>query len=172
MSTSGISSTVFAQLQQFQKDFQLVGKDLQSGNVSAAQSDFVTLQSDLAQFSSPSLASTSQSDSPLAEAFNQLAQDIQSGNLSAAQKDYATIQQDIQSQVSQTHPHHHHHHSGGGEESQAAQLLSQLGQDLQSGDLSSAKSDFTSLQQLLSGSTSAGSVTPSTSASAGLSITA
>ena len=117
MSTSGINSSMFSQLQQFQQDFQ--------------------------QLSS---TSTSGSNNPLAQAFSQLSQDLQSGNLSAAQQDFSTIQQDLQSQASQMR---HQHHSGGSQGSQVSQLFDQLGQDLQSGNLSSAQSDFSSLQQLL-----------------------
>jgi len=172
MSTSSISGSMFTQLQQFQQDFQQLGTDLQSGNTSAAQSDFVTIQNDLSQFSSTSASkstSTSQSSSPLAQAFDQLGQDLQSGNLSGAQKDYATIQQDLQTQLSQTH-HHHHHHSGGSGQSQVSQLFSQLGQDLQSGNLSGAQSDFSSLQQVLQGSVSTNAAPGSTSGN--ISITA
>jgi len=162
MSTSGITSSMSSQIQQFQQEFKQLGQDLQSGNLSSAQSDFVTLENTLQQSVS---ASTSQSNNPLAQAFNQLAQDLQAGNLSAAQKDYTTIQQDLQSQASQTH--HHHHHAGGSQGSQVSQLFTQLGQDLQSGNLSSAQSDFSSLQQLLLGNsgtnTSAGTATGSVS---------
>jgi len=140
VSTSSISSSMFSQLQQFQQEFQQLGQDL---NLSAAQSDFVTLPNDLSPASS---TSTSQSSNPIAQAFNQLSQDLQAGNLSAAQQDYASIQQDFQKQASQMH--HHHHHSGGSEQSEVSQLFDQLGQDLQSGNLSSAQSDFSSLQAL------------------------
>jgi hypothetical protein len=151
MSISGISSNLYNssiqnQFEQFQQEFQQLGKDLSAGNLSAAQSDFVTLQQDMPQ---ANFTSTSQSNSPIAQAFQQLAQDLQSGNLSAAQQDYSTIQQDFQSQASQMH--HHHHRSGGSQESQQnqfAQLFEQLGQALQSGNLSSAQSVFSSLQQL------------------------
>jgi outer membrane protein assembly factor BamD (BamD/ComL family) len=145
MSTSGVTS-MFSQLQQFQQEFQQLGQDLQSGNLSAAQSDFVTLQKDPPHAGS---TSTSQSSSPIAQAFSQLSQDLQSGNLAAAQQDYSTIQQVFQSQASQMPHTHHHHHSGGGGESQVSQLFEQLGQDLQVGNLSNAQSDFSSLQQLL-----------------------
>jgi outer membrane protein assembly factor BamD (BamD/ComL family) len=151
MSTSGITSTMLSQIQQFQQDFQQLGQDLESGNLSGAQSDFVTLQKDLTPSSSTS-TSTAQSSSPIAQAFSQLSQDLQAGNLPAAQQDFSTLQQDLQSQASSMH--HHHHHSGGGEENQVSQLFAQLGQDLQSGNLSSAQSDFTSLQQLLQANTS------------------
>jgi hypothetical protein len=169
MSTSGITGSMSSQFQQFQQDFKQLGQDLQSGNISSAQSDFVTLQNDLQQANSTSTSTpTSQSNNPIAQAFNQLSQDLQAGNLPAAQKDYSTIQQDFKSQASQMH--HHHHHSGGSQGSQVSQLFSQLGQDLQSGNLSSAQSDFSSLQQLLQGNTTTS--TPSGSATSGLSILA
>ena len=53
MSLSGISSSNFSEFntqtaqsnrQQFQQDFQQLGQDLQSGNLSAAQTDFATIQ--------------------------------------------------------------------------------------------------------------------------------
>jgi len=150
MSTSSISSSMFSQLQQFQQEFQQLGKDLTSGNLSAAQSDFATLQKDMPQASSS--ASTAQSSNPIAQAFSQLSQDLQAGNLSAAQQDYANLQQDFQSRA--PYRHHHHHRSGGSEESQFSQLFDQLGRDLQSGNLSSAQSDWNSLQQLLQNNSS------------------
>ena len=167
MSTSGITSSMSSQMQQIQKDFNQLGQDLQSGNLSAAQADFVTLQKDMPQTSSAS-SSTSQSSSPIAQAFSQLSQDLQSGNLTAAQQDYSTIQQDLQSQGSQGH-HHYHHHLGGSQDSQASQLFAQLGQDLQSGNLSSAQSDFSSLQSLLQNNS--GTSTSPSSTYTGVSVT-
>jgi outer membrane protein assembly factor BamD (BamD/ComL family) len=157
------------QMQQIQQDFTQLGQDLQSGNLSAAQSDFVTLQNDMPQTGSTS-SSTSQSSNPIAQAFSQLSQDLQSGNLTAAQQDYSTIQQDFQNQASQTHHRHHHHHFGGSQQSQASQLFAQLGQDLQSGNLSDAQSDFTALQSLLQNGGS--STTSSGSTYTGVSVTA
>ncbi|HXX21763.1 MAG TPA: hypothetical protein VEO19_01285 [Terriglobia bacterium] len=154
MSTSSISIGMFSQLQQFQQEFQQLGKDLSSGNLTAAQADFATLQKDMPQTSSS--ASTAQSTNPIAQAFSQLSQDLKAGNLSAAQQDYANLQQDFQSQT--PHWHHHHHRAEGSEQSQFSQLFQQLGQDLQSGNLSGAQSDWSSLQQLLqNNSTSTGS---------------
>lgn len=151
MSTSGITGSMSSQMQQIQQDFKQLGQDLQAGNLTAAQSDFTTLQNALPQISSAP-SSTSQSNSPIVQAFAQLSQDLQSGNLTAAQQDYSTIQQDFQSRSSQTH-HHHRHHFGGSQNSQASQLFSQLGQELQSGNLSSAQSTFSSLQSLLQNNT-------------------
>jgi len=89
MSVSGISSSSLNSSDSLQntiqKEFQQLGQDLQSGNLSAAQSDFATLQSLGPQSNS---TSSSQSSNPLAQAFNQLEKALQSGNLSAAQKDF------------------------------------------------------------------------------------
>ena len=155
MSVAGISSSnlfnystqsVQNKMQQFQKEFQQLGQDLQSGNMSAAQSDFATLQQYAPQTSS---TSSSQSNSPIAQEFSQLAKDIQSGNTSAAQQDYSTIQQDMQSHAAEGHHHHHSSGGGGGEGGQSAvsQLMTQLGQALQSGNLSSAQQAYSTLQQ-------------------------
>jgi len=155
MSVSGIFSSslidtqsVQSQMQQVQQEFQQLGKDLQSGNLSAAQADFVTLQQSGPQTIS---TSSSQSSNPIAQAFNQLGKDLQSGNVSAAQQDYATIQQDFQNQASSsqaTAGHHHHHHGGRGSgENEINQLIDQLGQSLQSGNLSSAQQAYSTLQQ-------------------------
>ena len=140
MSVSGISTSSLSNydsgntqnnLQKAQQAFQQLGQDLQSGNLSAAQSDFATLQNLVPQLSSTSSSSSSlQSNSPIAQAFSQLAKDLQSGNLSAAQQDFGTIQKDFQSQAAQsqtqTAPGHHHHHRGAGS-SEISQLLDQLG---------------------------------------------
>jgi len=130
--------------QQFRKDFQQLGKDLQSGDLSASQSDFAALQKDSPQLNS---STSSQSANGVAQDFQQLSTDLQSGNLSGAQQDFTHLQQDLQSQATQAqaHPHHHHHQSAGGNE--ISQLFSQLGQDLQSGDLASAQKAYSSLQQ-------------------------
>ena len=154
MSIAGIlSSSLFSSnsqalspQQQFQKEFQRLGQALQSGNLSAAQSDFATLQ----QTSSSPSASASTS-SPIAQAFSQLGKDLQSGNLSAAQQDFSKIQQATQSQSPQAHHHHHHHGGGGGGSSSSQSTLAlefaQLGQDLQAGNVSAAQQAYSSVQQ-------------------------
>jgi len=72
----------------------------------------------------------------------QLGQDSQTGNSSAVQQDVRTVNHDFQNKATQVR--HHHHHGGGGE---ISQLLSQLGQALQSGDLSDARTAYSTLQQ-------------------------
>jgi len=183
MSVSAISSNGLSgygsqdTIQQMQQEFQQLGQDLQSGNLSAAQSDFVTLQSIAPQ----SASSSSQTGSPIQREFSALSQDLQSGNLSAAQQAYAKIQQSFQSQSSQSQQEpkvggeHHHHHHGGGESSEVSQLMDQLGTDLQSGNLTAAQQAYTSLQsdfQQASSNSGAGSFGLSTSPATSLSVNA
>ena len=178
MSVSGVFTTNVAdytapnaqnERQQIQQDFEQLGQDLQSGNLSAAQADFATLQKLLPQNSSTSATE----NDPVAQAFNQLSQDLQSGNLSAAQQAYASIQQDFQAQAGRTEGHgHHHHHQFDGEAGNFGQLLSQLGQALQSGNLSQAQQLFATLQQDFGqGGQNQGQSQPSQSTSTGSPVT-
>jgi hypothetical protein len=85
--------------QQIQSQFQKVGQDLQSGNLTQAQADFATLTKDLPSnlqstaATATTAAGGTKPTSTLAKAFQTLGQDLQAGNLSAAQSDFATIQQ-------------------------------------------------------------------------------
>ncbi len=186
MSLSGISSSnlfnyenqsVQNKMQQFKQEFQQLGQDLQSGDLSAAQADFATLQQIGSNSSSTSSSSTSStaSSNPLAQAFNQLGQDLQSGNLSAAQQDFTNIQRDLQSQASQAQGHHHHHHGGGGDNqsNSISQLFQQLGQALQSGSLSSAQQIYRTMQQDFAQFGASGTSEPASgTATTGVSVTA
>ena len=167
MSISAISSSSLLQSQisgvasLYQQDMQKLSQDLQSGNLSAAQSDFATLQKAFLQSAttsaSPSTPSTPSTSSPVAQAFNQLASDLQSGNLSAAQKDFSTVQQDMQSpgKLTDSHFHHHSHLGGGGGSSDSSsqnsllQDLNQVGQNLTSSNLAGAQQAYATLQQEL-----------------------
>jgi len=154
MSAVGISSTSFfdysrqniqTKMQQAQQEFQQLGQDLQSGNISAAQTDMAALQK-----LQPQSSTSSTQSNPIAQEFTQLSQDLQAGNISNAQQDYAKIQQDFQSQSTSTaltQTHAHHHHGGGSGSSEMSQLLAQLGQDLQSGNLSTAQQTYSTLAQ-------------------------
>lgn len=182
MSVSGISSTsifnsatqsIEAKVKQFQQEFQQLGQDLQSGNLSAAQSDFVTLQQTGTQNNS---AASAPGTNPIAQAFSQLGQDLQSGNISGAQQDFANIQKAFQNQASQaqgtqTQGHHHHHHGGGASDSNAiSQLFEQLGTQLQSGNVSAAQQTYNSLlQDLTPASQSNGQVSTQPTSGSGLS---
>jgi hypothetical protein len=182
---SGLSSSlVHNKFRQLQQEFSLLGKDLQSSNIKQAQSDFSALQQDLSKQQSTS--STTLASNPLSQAVAQLGQDLQSGNLKAAQSDFATLQQDIQQlQGTRQATHHHHHHhaesaqssqsSNSGPRSAVASLFTQLGQELQAGNVTQAQRTYATLQQDFQQFTANNGVgsagTPGTSGS-GLSITA
>ena len=114
MSTSGITSSLLSQiaqspsaLNQFATDLNQLEQDLQSGNLSAAQSDFVTLSEDALSGATSStestgasgitasllsnVASSSSSSSSFVNELNQLGTDLQSGNVSAAQGDMLSL---------------------------------------------------------------------------------
>jgi hypothetical protein len=193
MSVSGVSGsdplqTSVAQaaqtrFQQIQNQFQKVGKDLQSGNLSQAQSDFATLTRELpnsqqsAAAPATSAAATTVPTNTLAKAFQALGQDLQAGNLSAAQADFTTIQQDAQQNPGQAQGHRHHHQAGASSQQQPNNTLLQafgtLGQALQSGSLSSAQLAYSTLQTDLQqafpnfGATSGGGAGTATSGSTG-----
>ena len=186
MSVSGIaSSSIFQFLNpssaqsNLQKEFQQLGQDLQSGNLSQAQSDFQALESPVQPVSS---TNTQSSTNSLSSAMSQLSQDLQSGNLSAAKQDYSTVQQDLQQQLSgagsASGHHHHHHHASSSQDSSSQnplnQLFSQLGQALQSGNLSAAQSAYTSLQQDFQqlGASSSSSSPSSTSSRSSVNVSA
>jgi len=109
-----------AQAQKVQSEFQQLGRDLQAGNLSQAQSDFSALSQNVssrlqshnslpqalsfprsthhhwhcAGVGSPS--SSSSTESTLLQQFRSLGTALQAGNLSAAQAAYATLQQDLE----------------------------------------------------------------------------
>lgn len=171
MSVTGIASSILSVLnstqghqtrpQQIQSEFQQLGQDLQSGNLSQAQSDFTTLSQNLSGLrqnnnaaTTAATASTTTPTNSIAQAFAQLGQDLQSGNLQAAQQDYTTVQQDAQQTASQqVSGHHHHHHAESSQGSSSSsqtnpitQAFGQLEQTLQAGNLSGAQSAFAALQ--------------------------
>jgi hypothetical protein len=157
--------------QQIKTEFQQLGQDLQSGNLTAAQSDFTTLSQDLsgANQSSVTTASTASGDNTIGKALAQLGQDLKSGNLQGAQQDFTNLQQDVQQLSSQQvggHHGHHHHYTESSQSSSSrqtnpiAQEFSALAQDLQAGNLSGAQSAFSALQndlQQIGGFLTAGS---------------
>ena len=138
-----------SKFQQLKTEFQQLGQDLQSGNLTQAQKDYTTLSQNL-----PGASQAQSTTNPVLQAFNQLGQDLQSGNLQAAQSDYATVQQDAQQNTTRAQGHHHHHHraensqqSGSNTPTNAINTaFSQLAQALQAGSLSGAQSAFATLQ--------------------------
>lgn len=170
MSVSGISSSSSlmqgleewaSMMQKVQSEFKQVGQDLASGNVTQAESDFTTLSQYFSNLASSSTASTS-SDSTtstdsasLASAFSALGTDLSSGNLSAAQSDYATLQKDLGQTANQAPPPPpppppSTNNSKSGDSTLLSTLLqefSTLGTALSSGDLTSAQTAYTTIQQ-------------------------
>ena len=125
----------------FKQAFQQLGQDLQSGNIAQAETDLAALQPNAAS-STPSASSTGL----VSRALSQVAQDLQLGNLSAAQSDFAGLERNLQQRSPVAH---HHFHSGGSHAgmSQTQQLFSQLGQALQSGNLTAAQQAYNSADQ-------------------------
>jgi hypothetical protein len=162
MSISGILSSSYNQSQlsgasvNWQQQIQQLSQDLTSSNLSAAQSDFATLQKAFSQPAGTS-GSSSTTANPATQALNQLVSDLQTGNLSAAQKDISTVQQAFQSlngAGSTNRVHHNHHFSGGGggdgdstSQNALLQEFSQVGQSLTAGNLSGAQQAYATLQQ-------------------------
>jgi hypothetical protein len=148
MSISGILSSGFLQKQlgapstPNKQSIEQLSKDLQSGNLAAAQSDFATLQKAFA----PSLTSAASTSNPVAQAFNQLANDLRSGNLSAAQKDFSALQQDLENLgapgSSGSFQHHHSLRAKIGDLTNPNSLL----QNLASGNLFAAQQAYAALR--------------------------
>ena len=161
MSIAGIASSALSNYSlhaiqsnrlKWQQGLEQLGQDLQSGNLSAAQSDFTALQKLAPQAAS---TSASQGTSPAAQDFSQLGKDLQAGNTSAAQQDFQQLQQTVSPTASGAL--HHHHHGANNGSNPMSQLLQQLGQALQAGNLSSAQQAYTVLQQQLQTMGQAGS---------------
>jgi hypothetical protein len=95
MSTAALTVNLLNQtdqsyFQQRRTDLQQLGQDLQSGNLSAAQQDFTTLQS-LGQ-SGPLSGGNAFAVSARQQDFTAIGQALQSGNLSAAQQAYSQLE--------------------------------------------------------------------------------
>ena len=171
---SGLSSQISSQYRLTNSEFQQLGQDLASGNLSASQSDFAALQQAFGQTSSASSTSATSTSNPLTQAFQQLSSDLKAGNLSGAQKDYSTIQQDMQNQFSSHHLHNHHHMrvgAGGGNEfndtNQLLQALPLSSSPASGSSSTSTQQQYASLAQQLqqfalgnSAATSAGATNP------------
>jgi outer membrane protein assembly factor BamD (BamD/ComL family) len=160
MSISGILSSGFLQRQlgvpstPYQQGIEQLSKDLQSGNLAAAQSDFATLQKAFSPSpSSTAAGSTASTSNLVTQAFNQLATDLKSGNLSAAQEDFSALQQDVKNlggPVTTNRPHHHHRLTTGTADvtnpHSPPPHLNQARQNLTSGNLFAAQQAYATLQ--------------------------
>jgi outer membrane protein assembly factor BamD (BamD/ComL family) len=149
-----------SKFQQIKTEFEQLGQDLQSGDLTQAKSDFAALSQNFlgaAQSTATITNTAATGNNSVAQAFTQLGQDLQSGNLQAAQKDFTNLQQDLQQDASQQvgEHHHRHHHVENSQPSSSSssqqanpivQAFSTLAQDLQAGNLSGAQSAFATLQ--------------------------
>ena len=149
MSVLGIASTALSQLgniqskfQGVQSEFKTLGQDLQAGNLTQAQTDFVTLsQSVTSQLSGI--------NSPFAKAFNAVGQALQSGDLIWGTTGFC---RHLAGRDRRLPSVRHHHHTpptqmSASAQSLFAQELSTLGQALQSGNLTAAQQAFSAMQQ-------------------------
>ena len=114
MSTSGITSSLLSEIagspsaaNQFDTDLNQLAKDIQSGDLSAAQQDYVTLSQDALDGATASTADTSSSGitpsllsdvassssgaSSFVSELNQLGTDLGNGDLSSAQSDMLSL---------------------------------------------------------------------------------
>jgi hypothetical protein len=103
-SSSSNNSQISSQYPLTSSQFQQLGQDLASGNLSTAQCDFAIMDQALTQ----SATSKSSISNPIAKEFQQLAADLKSGDLTAAQQDYSTLQLDLQNLSAGLRFHHHH----------------------------------------------------------------
>jgi hypothetical protein len=175
MSVAGISSSGFysteappINMQQLRRAFQKLGQDLPWGSLSAAQSDFATLQQLQPQ---GSRAASSKSNHPIAQAFSQLSKGLQSGNLSAAQHASPAIAQARQSQAA--HGRHRHTRGSGSVPRVTSGMnrpLDRADTGLQSGDLSAAPNAFIPLLQEFQQCNQNGAQTSSASSSSSTSV--
>ena len=112
-----------SRFQQIQNEFQQLGEDLQSGNLTQAKKDFTTLLEDI-----PSAQQNNKT--PTAKAFGTLGQAPRSQSLSAGQQAIPTANS-----------------TGGSRNGSLAGDLGSLGQALLSENLLSARTAFASLQK-------------------------
>jgi hypothetical protein len=186
------NQNVVSKREQIQQEFQQLGQDLQSGDLTAAQTDFTSLQQLVPKLASTTTTSTgtasgstatsgttstAQSTDPRVQAFAQLEQDVQAGNTSAAQQDYAHIQQIFQQRAHNNHRLHTGGFNGapGGVSTLpggVGPVFQQLGQALQNGDLTSARLAYSSLQQDFGQASQSNSTAQTESASPSVSFNA
>jgi hypothetical protein len=188
MSISALSSNLIADLsqqyqqnpfQKIQQDFKQLASDLQSGDLSGAQSAYASIEQLLpANQSSSGSATGSNGSSAIQSDIASLGQALQSGDLSGAQSAFSQLQSDLQTaaQSAQTPPQAEDQYVGRSSQQglsvakQVQQDYAQLASSLQSDDLAGAQSAFTNLQQALQSqgtSTTQSSTGSSTNSSSG-----
>ncbi len=158
VSNSTQLASLQANYQQMRKEFAQLGQDLSAGNLTQAQTDFVTL----------SQAASSQfgGNSPITKALNAIGQALQSGDLSTAQQAFSSLPVGLVApNAVSTHSGHHGH-------AKLQQSFEQVGQALQSGNLTAAQQAFAVLQQSWQSMSSSGATTADNTIGTGISTTA
>jgi hypothetical protein len=164
MTVGAIACSGSSQLANIQRNYQTVrgefqnlGQDLQAGNLSQAQTDFVTL--------SATVSAQYGANSAVSKTLNSIGQALQSGDLSTAQQAFSTLPAGLAGGGQAGHHGTMHPFSQG---------LNLLGQALQSGNLTGAQQAFAALQpnwqQVVPSSIPTASQTNGTSSS-GFSVT-
>jgi hypothetical protein len=155
-------------LQQMRKDFSQLASALQSGNLSAAQSDYSKIQQ-LMQQNGSALSTGSTSANSVQKDFSALGQALKSGDIGQAQTAFSQMQKDFQAtrQASIVAPAAEDQYVPSTSQQQALSVKQQVQQDyaqltssLQSGDLTGAQSAFASLQQALQSQGTIAEATP------------
>jgi soluble cytochrome b562 len=110
-STNPYSTTPADNRSSFRTSISALEKALKSGDLTAAQSAFATLQqmqpNSQAQSASSGNTPGKDGQNPLASDMQAVAKALQSGDMKAAQTAFAKLQQDMKSVH---HGHHRHHH--------------------------------------------------------------
>lgn len=176
MSTNGITSSLLSQIagspseaNRFVTDLNQLAQDVKSGNLTAAQGDYVTLSQDALNGAGSSTATTSASgitagllsgiasSSGSATAFtaqvNQLGTDIQSGNLVSAQQDLLGLDSTALNAASSTVPNSNAATSAIGtipvtNTAERGGLIHSIVQALEAGNTSVASNSFSQLASL------------------------
>jgi hypothetical protein len=178
LATSGISSSLLSQIASspstanaFLTDLNQLAKDLQSGNLSGAQDDFVTLSQDALDGATSSSATTSASgvtgsllseitssagsSNSFAGELNQIGADLENGDLSSAQRDLLSLDSTALNAASlsgapPSTP------SSGGNRADSSALINAVVQAMDAGDSSFASSALTQLASISPSSAGAG----------------
>jgi hypothetical protein len=163
-SISSVSNVYQNQLQQVKKDFSALQASLSSGDLTTAQNAYATLTQDLQG------AQQTGGNGQISKDLAVVGSALQSGNITDAQSAFAALTQDMQSVqqaqgVQQAHKGHHHHHHGDSktDDTSLNKDLAAVGIALQSGDLTTAQSAFTTLIQDLGNGSATGTSGNSTS---------
>jgi hypothetical protein len=136
------------------KSLQAVSSALQSGNISQAQSALAKFQKQLQGNSQTSSSQPFGNNSQANSAYQSLVSSVQSGNLSVAQQALSSLKTDLKTSKAPTASSSNQASSNQTGSSQAAEDLQGVGSALQSGNLSSALSALTSIQESSFGSNS------------------